>query len=773
MTLLIDVANLLGAGSGELAGVRDVALRLPSGASAAVLAVLLACGLAVGIASYARTREPIRRGKRVAFAAARFLVYLLLAVVLSGLVLHVEYSVAEKPRALVLVDDSLSMTAPVSGSLPRIGQRLDEVRAVFGKALPELESKRRVRVCLFDGRELRGEAFGELEAQASRTDIPGVLDAFLRQPEAAGLREVFLLSDGRNTARANYRAAAVALRERGIRLYALLAGDAAEFKDVRIGAASTAPFCRAFDRVAVSYTVHHQNCAGETARIEVFDADKPDAILSRADLPLTAGAGGRHGRLVLEPPVRNGELRLVVRVSGVAGDMVEGNNKATLHTRIVEEPIKVLYIENFPRAEFKFVKQSLGRDPNIALTTLNRMPGGSWLVQGPCLLENPGNGFPSEIGELLKYDVLVLGSISLGYFSADDRFEERKLSNIAQFVSGRGGGLIVLAGSRSYGHGQYQGSPLEPLLPFELLEPGQEPYLAEEIRAELTAAGRFHPVVQLADSVGENAALWPTMPELMGCNVVGPPRPGAETLLVCSKEIDGRKPVLLACRQYGFGRVLAATTYSTFRWRLGVPHEKGNLLARFWCQAVRYVAPDPRLLPGALNIQLDRSWYTRGDTARVLVRPLDPYYAPVQNQTMRLSVRAPDKTEFQAILPEDPGRKGTYPAAILLEQAGDYELLADNGRGQESRLALTAELGSREFLDVRADGAELDALARGSGGELMPLTRAADLFQRLDRAPVIVAREADIAFRDLPVMLFLLLALCVGEWFFRKRSGLA
>ncbi|NLG34907.1 MAG: hypothetical protein GX548_06095, partial [Lentisphaerae bacterium] len=479
MNILTWIAGLFGMRGSDIAGIRHVSLRLPSGSALpAILAGVILVGGLIAIVSYVRTTEPIRRRKRLVFACVRLLVYLLLAAFLSGLVLDVELATAEKPRALVLVDNTLSMTAQTSGQAG--GQapvsRMEHVRDTLRRSLGDLQRKRSVRLRLLDGATIREADLAELEATATRTDIPSALNAVLRDGTAAGLSEIVLFTDGRNTVAANYKTASVALRERGVRLYPLIVGEARDFKDVGIGAVRTAPYCRAFDRIVIAYTIHHQECAGARAKVEVFDADKPERILANAEHVLTASPAGQHGVLALDPPVRSGVVRLVVRVSGVAEDMVEGNNQATLHTLIVNEPIKVLYVDSFPRPEFRHVKMSLGQDPNIALTALNRMPGGSWLLQGPSLLENPEKGFPVEIGELLKYDVLVLGSISHGYFSADDRFEERKLNNIARFVSGRGGGLIVLGGVRSYGHGQYQGSPLEPLFPFELLEPGKEPF---------------------------------------------------------------------------------------------------------------------------------------------------------------------------------------------------------------------------------------------------------------------------------------------------------
>ncbi len=62
-----------------------------------------------------------------------------------------------------------------------------------------------------------------------------------------------------------------------------------------------------------------------------------------------------------------------------------------------------------------------------------------------------------------------------------------------------------------------------------------------------------------------------------------------------------------------------------------------------------------------------------------------------------------------------------------MDQAGDYEITADNGRGQESHLSVTAEASSEEFYDVQSDPVLLTRVARESGGELVSAEKAGPL----------------------------------------------
>lgn len=772
MNLLNWLAYILGIRGIDIEGVREVAFNFSAGSMAMmILAAVAIAGVAISIASYARTTESIASRKRVYFAIARTLVYTFLLLSLAGLALDLELGIYRKYSSLVLIDDSLSMGLKVEGTT---STRLDRAMEVLeGNFMSRLASLRGVSIRGLSGAEIDTENLGGLKTTADRTDIPATIDPFLRSREADGFSEIILVTDGRDTRRTSYQVMKVALLERGIKLYPILVANKADFKDVRLTAATTTPFCRAFDRLVIPFTLHQRGCESEQVMIEIFESGSPERILAKTEVTLQVHPTGQRGRLIFDPPRRSGDIHLVVRASNVPGELVTENNSAEVFTRVVDEPIRLLYIDNFPRAEVKHIKQSIDRDPNLSVTFLNRMPGGSWLVQGKNLLEKPELGFPAEIGELLKYDVLILGSISRGYFSAGDRFEERKLTNIARFVSGRGGGMVVLGGHRSFGHGKFENSPLDPLLPFEIYKQGLEEFQAAEIKAELTALGRYHPVVQLANSVEENLKTWQELPSLQGCNVVGKARPGVQVLAVSSKAIDGKKPIILASHQYGAGRVFACTTFSTFRWRLGTKSEKGNLLSRFWSQVIRYVSPDPRLLANSINILPDKPNYLRGDTASLLVRPLDAYFEPLRKADIYLTVQNPDETSIEFLLREDPSQMGMYPADLILEQKGTYEITASTAKDLKGHVTLIVRQSSEEFFDPRPHSDQLEMVAKETGGRLYTMEDAERIFDEMPDKPEVLTRRLEVPLWDSPLFLFLILGLCLGEWFFRKRSGLA
>src|SRR6185295_15377697 len=81
-------------------------------------------------------------------------------------------------------------------------------------------------------------------------------------------------------------------------------------------------------------------------------------------------------------------------------------------------------------------------------------------------------GFPKTREELFAYRALILGSVEAASFSPD------QLRMIADFVSKRGGSLLMLGGRRSFAEGGWAGTPVGEVLPVVMGAPNSK-YFAE------------------------------------------------------------------------------------------------------------------------------------------------------------------------------------------------------------------------------------------------------------------------------------------------------
>ena len=106
-------------------------------------------------------------------------------------------------------------------------------------------------------------------------------------------------------------------------------------------------------------------------------------------------------------------------------------------------------------------------------------------------------GFPKTREELFAYRAIILGSVEAASFTPD------QLRMLADFVSKRGGGLLMLGGRRSFAEGGWAGTPVAEVLPVEFDErPRGNSDSATTSRScpvQPTRAGATYPVTQIAD----------------------------------------------------------------------------------------------------------------------------------------------------------------------------------------------------------------------------------------------------------------------------------
>lgn len=219
------------------------------------------------------------------------------------------------------------------------------------------------------------------------------------------------------------------------------------------------------------------------------------------------------------PANERGARLIRVHVPVQPDEMVAENNERTQVVVVDDQREKILYLEGEPRFELKFIRRALEADENIQLVTLLRSAKDKYLRLSVDDSLELASGFPRTREELFKYRAIVLGSIEASFFTVD------QLRMLADFVSVRGGGLLVLGGRRALAEGGYAGTPLADALPVELGPAVPRDSGATEVVIAPTTAGVLHPATQLAATDSATATLWRNMPPLTTVNVVGRPKP--------------------------------------------------------------------------------------------------------------------------------------------------------------------------------------------------------------------------------------------------------
>jgi hypothetical protein len=342
----------------------------------------------------------------------------------------------------------------------------------------------------------------------------------------------------------------------------------------------------------------------------------------------------------------------------------------------------------------------------------------------------------------------------------------------AEFVSVRGGGLIVLGG-RSFDRRGLIGTPLEEVLPVELsdrrggarlqVEEGPSPRKGITV----TADGRAHPVMRIGSSPDDSRAKWESLPSLAANAAVGGPRAGASVLAVTTAPSGGVLPVI-AVQRYGRGRSMVFAGEGAWRWRMMLPSDDRRY-ETFWRQSLRWLsssAGDPVTATVADN----------ADPAAPLpieIDVRDASFVPVAEAAVTARLTGPDGQPSTLTVRPSAGR---YVAAPVPMSPGLHRLEVDARRGGTSLGTIDRWLlvggRDRELADPRLNDGVLRRLARESGGTYVPASDFATVVSELQTR---VPQRLDRVRRDLwhePWAFALVITVLAAEWLLRRRWGL-
>jgi len=586
-----------------------------------------------------------------------------------------------------------------------------------------------------------------------------------------------LLSDGNDLGGSRPEALGAQLRRRGLPVYSVGVGSAVRPREIRIRQVTADEFVYLNDEITLSALVAGEGHAGQVKDVLLYEDGR---LVQKAQVTL----GERPAEALFRyAPKQAGEHAYQVRVASDDEGLGTEANLREVRVRVIDQKIRVLYVEGTPRFEFKLLRQALAEDPVIEYTSLLRVTS-AYYMQGAPYLKNPASGFPRSEDELLHYDVVILGSLSRAALGVEGEQGDSRLENLAHFVLARGGGLILLGGPESFGPGGFAGSPIEPLLPVRISVADKQH--EERFALQVTPVGLLHPILRVAASPKAIAAAWESVPQLDGCNELGAARPTAA--LLATTHGERRRPVI-AVQQAGAGKVLAIAADSTWRWQMSRVTDE-NYYRRFWANALRYVAPDPFERHGALSISASRSRYFVGDQAWVSTRVIDEAYRPVPDAQVRFTVTGPDGASTICDPRTTPTVPGRYDCRFPLPHEGAYRVTVErldakpsgaDGRDsakdpKEQRppaaYTVVAERPADEMEGTCVDEGYLRALSEASGGVYVPIGDIENLAAAMRSEPKGAERHLDLDLRNsLPFAILAVALLCL-EWGIRKRRGL-
>ena len=342
-----------------------------------------------------------------------------------------------------------------------------------------------------------------------------------------------------------------------------------------------------------------------------------------------------------------------------------------------------------------------------------------------------------------------------------------------------------------------------------------------------TPVGYSHPALRLEPDAEGNKRAWQELPNVEGCTRVGELKPGAQMLALSETE-DGPVPAM-AYHKLGRGNVLAMTIDTTWRWELQRPRgseadevpEGTDYFRRFWGNAIRFVAPDPRLQPERPQVSRREKRAEVGRTVTLKTRLVDKLYQPIRNADLAVHATSPRGRRL-AIFPTDSrSNPGMYEYALEIDEPGVWEVsvyhkeaevraaiakakadlkkaqarakadLDVEASGREPAYVTTAKVALQqakaqvaretilaidsvsEFADTRADEAAMEKLAEATGGKLFRANEAVSLAEALAGLSRKTSRTYVAPIWNLPPAMVLFILLVCADCWLRKRRGCA
>lgn len=795
---------------------------LPAWAWALVMLLLLV----FSVWSYSRMLGPA--WARTMLAGVRTLSLVLVAFLLAGPQWQQDEEVVEPDHVVVLVDRSASMSVRDSADATRLGMSRDEA---MRDALDKLEAlgdenpfseqtDRRIVWLGFDQQaySIDPADMPNLDEAGVNTQLRTAIDQALYRLSGRPLSGIVVMSDGRSP-QALDPSYLEMLDQRRAAVFPVPLGSRELPLDLVIDRVEAPSRAFVDDRAPVRVKVDVRGAeAGDLSRLVRLRLLEGDRVLQERVVPLSELEKEQTLAAVTDEPGRRQWRVEVALVSGIGGggdagavdggvtvvfpdettELVTANNEESFDIELIDQPLKVLYVEGYPRWEYRYLVSLLKRETSIQSSVLLLSAERGFAQEGNL----PITRFPRDMEELSPYDVIIIGDVPPRYFG------EERPSLIREHVAQNGAGLLWIGGSRNNPNA-YDATVLSELLVMS------EPAVVIPARVsrsgfqvEPTAAADRLGVMSLVETQGVSGAVsisetraeepelasqnWPDdLPALLWMQQTTGLKPTAQVLARATDPVLETTVPFAVLMQYGGGQSLYVASDDTWRWR----YARGELYhERFWIQLIRLMGRNRLDVAGrraALIVEPQRVGVD--EAAMVRLRLFDSTLIHEEQRRVTVSIMRQDETGSRAageltLLRQRQsgsadGSTGSESWSGLAEftaiwrpsRAGRYELVVTDVLLDTLDLREQVEVISAddELRQPQADHARLAELAAGSGGRVVTLDELASLDQWLPNRRRVSINSLIEPLWYAPIWFVLFVVLVTGEWIGRKLIRLA
>ena len=674
-----------------------------------------------------------------------------------------------KSHVAVLVDTSKSMSVRDSGrSKTRFEMAKEILTATGGDLLEKLKDKGNVDLYQFSTtlEEMPPDGLAQLEKpEGDSTGIGTALSDAVGSYGEAELTSVVILTDGRDNSGQDPIEVAKSLQ---LPVFVVGIGEVAqdEEREERDYAVESVVYDR---RVIVNRKTDvlvNLSSFGFPTRVVPVSFYVDGHLEKSTEVSLGTQRPKNQGVMTYMPTVP-GTYNMVVKIPVEEGELDDQNNEKTFTVQVIDPVNRLLYIENEPRWEAKFINRELNSNRNINLQAYLKITQVKTLILGS-LDGGTTSKPPLDDAELAELKVVIIGDVGRNFFT------DEQIMRLAKFVES-GGSLVLLGGKENFGAGGFGGTPLATVLPV-VLTAGDE-YLEAQNTVKVAAEGAAHPIFQ-------NTQIdWSLAPPLNTLMTTGALKAGATTLLSTS---DGRFPVVVV-QNYGQGKAVVMLTDSTWKWKVGqantqLPHDLHKL---FWANLVEWLLPkkSERRQARAVELFTDKDEYELNERVHLIVNVTDPERGVARDALVTCKVQTPDKkiltldAQWSDISAYSASEREGYSTSFTPHKSGKYSItaIAEQDGAEIGRAEVSMVVGdpSLEFRNTNIDEELLKQLAARSEGKYYRPAEAGNIINDVVYQERKIEETVKHEVWNSWWVLITFVALMTSEWIMRKKRQLA
>ncbi len=674
-------------------------------------------------------------------------------------------------RIAVLVDQSRSMTLPISASDPR--PRIDRVAEYLSDHQRDFESlgeDHRIDYYGFGSSITAIDVKKPMLAVESDTDF---LKAITYLGDADTQRELvgaIVLSDGVDTRRPSTGGLPAPIRDAvdtlSVPIYTVEIAKSDATVDLAVVDVAHDDF--AFVRNAVSFEVSLSARGHKDIPVAVRLEENGQEI-GKKIVQLKSEQNDYTVAFELVPDTR-GQSVFKVSVDSIAGERVLDNNAHAFTVQVIRDKIRVLQVVGRPSWDVRSLRSLLKRNPNVDLISFFILRTNE-SVDSARTHELSLIPFPTDelfYHELGSFDLVIFQNFTHRGFRMS-----QYLPKIRDFVKD-GGGVVMIGGEQSFAGGGYANTAFADFLP--VVMSSTDKIRSDRFVPQLTEIGQVHPITRLIQSKTENEAAWRALAPMNGFNgVAGLTDDG--TVLLHTGQKSGGHPFVVV-RDFGKGRVLAVLGDDTWRWSFGADGSGVNphFYYRFWGNAIRWLIRDPALNRLKLSSRSDDVGV--GEPIVVDARLSTPSFQPAANVMLETTITQlgsrPNSQGLKGVTPQRTDKNGLARFRFEFDQPGEYLVSVRTSEIEDVRAELPILVAHepRELKQVQPSPDFLKSLSESSAARYLDGSDRLNGLEFKETQSLRVDERKDVPIWS-NAWVLVLLALSLGtEWLLRRRRGM-